>query len=89
MRTFKPAANYEYFILLSGVLCESANQQNNHFICVFVLLGDSNCFLFSVTPALDIFQVTDYNSHFMYLNQGQETLPNGLVSKWYSESKKH
>ncbi|CAI9570765.1 unnamed protein product [Staurois parvus] len=40
--------------------------------------GDSRCFLFSVSPHLDIYIYTGYNDHYMYLNHGQQTMPNGL-----------
>ncbi|XP_066540873.1 MTOR-associated protein MEAK7 isoform X2 [Hoplias malabaricus] len=40
--------------------------------------GDSRCFLFSVSPSMCVFTYTGYNQHYMYLNQGQQTMPNGL-----------
>ncbi|CAN9498677.1 unnamed protein product [Ophioblennius macclurei] len=40
--------------------------------------GDSRCFLFSVFPRLRVYNATGYNQHFMYLNQNQQTMPNGL-----------
>ncbi|KAM9301768.1 MTOR-associated protein MEAK7 [Gastrophryne carolinensis] len=40
--------------------------------------GDSQCFLFTVSPQLDIYTYTGYNDHYMYLNHGQQTMPNGL-----------
>ncbi|KAM9480858.1 MTOR-associated protein MEAK7 isoform 1-T1 [Clarias gariepinus] len=40
--------------------------------------GDSRCFLFSVSPYMRVFTSTGYNQHYMYLNQGQQTMPNGL-----------
>ncbi|XP_065139543.1 MTOR-associated protein MEAK7 [Paramisgurnus dabryanus] len=40
--------------------------------------GDSRCFLFSVFPFMRVFTYTGYNNHYMYLNQGQQTMPNGL-----------
>ncbi|PIO27995.1 hypothetical protein AB205_0179200 [Aquarana catesbeiana] len=40
--------------------------------------GDSRCFLFTVSPHLDIYTYTGYNDHYMYLNHGQQTMPNGL-----------
>ncbi|XP_056273327.1 MTOR-associated protein MEAK7-like [Pseudoliparis swirei] len=40
--------------------------------------GDSRCFLFSVSPSLRVYPATGYNEHFMYLNQHQQTMPNGL-----------
>ncbi|KPP58294.1 hypothetical protein Z043_123894 [Scleropages formosus] len=40
--------------------------------------GDSRCFLFSVFPSLRVYSCTGYNQHYMYLNQGQQTMPNGL-----------
>ncbi|XP_032378302.1 MTOR-associated protein MEAK7-like isoform X2 [Etheostoma spectabile] len=40
--------------------------------------GDSRCFLFSVFPRLRVYTATGYNQHFMYFNQNQQTMPNGL-----------
>ncbi|XP_069758290.1 MTOR-associated protein MEAK7 isoform X2 [Narcine bancroftii] len=40
--------------------------------------GDSKCFLFTLSPHLGTFNSTGYNDHFMYLNHGQQTMPNGL-----------
>ncbi|KAL6045596.1 hypothetical protein STEG23_029497 [Scotinomys teguina] len=40
--------------------------------------GDKKCFLFSVTPSMATYMHTGYNDHFMYLNHGQQTMPNGL-----------
>ncbi|KAM9807450.1 MTOR-associated protein MEAK7 [Neosynchiropus ocellatus] len=40
--------------------------------------GDSRCFLFTIAPRLRVFTATSYNQHFMYLNQNQQTMPNGL-----------
>ncbi|XP_069822437.1 MTOR-associated protein MEAK7 [Dendropsophus ebraccatus] len=40
--------------------------------------GDSRCFLFTVSPCLDVFTYTGYNDHYMYLNHSQQTMPNGL-----------
>ncbi|XP_031593851.1 MTOR-associated protein MEAK7 isoform X3 [Oreochromis aureus] len=40
--------------------------------------GDSRCFLFTVSPKLRVYTATGYNQHFMYLNQNQQTMPNGL-----------
>uniref|UniRef100_A0A3B3ZCC5 MTOR-associated protein MEAK7 n=1 Tax=Periophthalmus magnuspinnatus TaxID=409849 RepID=A0A3B3ZCC5_9GOBI len=40
--------------------------------------GDSRCFLFTVSPFLRVYNTTGYNQHFMYLNQNQQTMPNGL-----------
>ncbi|XP_053742096.1 MTOR-associated protein MEAK7 isoform X1 [Synchiropus splendidus] len=40
--------------------------------------GDSRCFLFTIVPRLRVFTATSYNQHFMYLNQNQQTMPNGL-----------
>ncbi|XP_068458287.1 MTOR-associated protein MEAK7 [Clinocottus analis] len=40
--------------------------------------GDSRCFLFTVFPRLRVYTATGYNEHFMYLNQHQQTMPNGL-----------
>ncbi|XP_013363432.1 PREDICTED: TLD domain-containing protein 1 isoform X5 [Chinchilla lanigera] len=40
--------------------------------------GDSKCFLFSITPSMAVYTPTGYNDHYMYLNHGQQTIPNGL-----------
>ncbi|NXY63793.1 TLDC1 protein, partial [Callaeas wilsoni] len=40
--------------------------------------GDNRCFLFSVFPTLAVYTYTGYNDHYMYLNHGQQTMPNGL-----------
>ncbi|KAG8012420.1 TLD domain-containing protein 1 [Nibea albiflora] len=45
---------------------------------VMVHSGDSRCFLFTVSPSLRVYTATGYNQHFMYLNQNQQTMPNGL-----------
>ncbi|XP_036998311.2 MTOR-associated protein MEAK7 [Artibeus jamaicensis] len=40
--------------------------------------GDNRCFLFSILPSMAVYTCTGYNDHYMYLNQGQQTIPNGL-----------
>ncbi|KAL4234356.1 TLD domain-containing protein 1 [Mactra antiquata] len=40
--------------------------------------GNSTCFLFSLKPKFGIYSATGYNENYMYFNQGQETMPNGL-----------
>lgn len=40
--------------------------------------GDSSCFLFSLSPTMAVYPCTGYNDHYMYLNHGQQTIPNGL-----------
>ncbi|XP_029463955.1 MTOR-associated protein MEAK7 isoform X2 [Rhinatrema bivittatum] len=40
--------------------------------------GDNRCFLFSMFPCLEVYTHTGYNDHYMYLNHGQQTMPNGL-----------
>ncbi|XP_036045019.1 MTOR-associated protein MEAK7 isoform X3 [Onychomys torridus] len=40
--------------------------------------GDKRCFLFSISPSMATYMPTGYNDHFMYLNHGQQTMPNGL-----------
>ncbi|XP_060693589.1 MTOR-associated protein MEAK7 [Hemiscyllium ocellatum] len=40
--------------------------------------GDNKCFLFTLSPRLGIYTCTGYNDHYMYLNHGQQTMPNGL-----------
>ncbi|XP_008056006.1 TLD domain-containing protein 1 [Carlito syrichta] len=40
--------------------------------------GDNKCFLFSVSPHMAVHTPTGYNDHYMYLNHGQQTIPNGL-----------
>ncbi|XP_047383325.1 MTOR-associated protein MEAK7 isoform X1 [Sciurus carolinensis] len=41
--------------------------------------GDDRCFLFSISPSMAVYEHTGYNDHFMYLNCGQQTIPNGLM----------
>ncbi|XP_063237147.1 MTOR-associated protein MEAK7 [Bacillus rossius redtenbacheri] len=41
-------------------------------------LGDSSCFLFTVTPSMGVYETTGYNDHYQYLNIQQQTMPNGL-----------
>ncbi|XP_058011294.1 MTOR-associated protein MEAK7 [Ahaetulla prasina] len=40
--------------------------------------GNNSCFLFSISPSLAVFTCSGYNNHYMYLNHGQQTMPNGL-----------
>lgn len=40
--------------------------------------GTTGCRLFTLRPRLSIYSPSGYNDHFMYLNHGQQTLPNGL-----------
>ncbi|XP_045845439.1 MTOR-associated protein MEAK7 [Meles meles] len=40
--------------------------------------GDDTCFLFSISPHMAVYTTTGYNDHYMYLNHGQQTIPNGL-----------
>lgn len=40
--------------------------------------GDSGCFLFLLNPNLKICTSSGHNDHFMYMNSGQYTLPNGI-----------
>uniref|UniRef100_A0A670YXC6 MTOR-associated protein MEAK7 n=1 Tax=Pseudonaja textilis TaxID=8673 RepID=A0A670YXC6_PSETE len=40
--------------------------------------GNDTCFLFSISPSLAVFTCSGYNNHYMYLNHGQQTMPNGL-----------
>ncbi|KAG1656155.1 TLD domain-containing protein 1 [Nymphon striatum] len=40
--------------------------------------GKDNCFLFNTFPRFGIYGTTGYNDHYMYINQHQQTLPNGL-----------
>lgn len=41
-------------------------------------VGDASSFLFSLWPHMDIYPASNFNENFQYLNQGQQTLPNGL-----------
>lgn len=47
---------------------------------VFLISGSAYCFLFTLLPVLDIYTPSGLNTNYMYLNQSQQTLPNGLVS---------
>jgi len=40
--------------------------------------GSGECFLFQIRPCLRVFHTSSHNENYMYLNSGQETLPNGL-----------
>jgi len=41
-------------------------------------LGNASSFLFSLQPEMSIFPTSGFNDNYQYLNQGQQTLPNGL-----------
>ena len=41
--------------------------------------GSDRCFVFSLHPLMEAYTATGYNTNYVYLNQGQETLPNGVV----------
>ncbi|KAI0235168.1 MTOR-associated protein MEAK7 [Lamellibrachia satsuma] len=41
-------------------------------------VGSEHCFLFSLAPSMAIYHATGLNENYVYLNTGQETLPNGL-----------
>ncbi|XP_036201541.1 MTOR-associated protein MEAK7 isoform X1 [Myotis myotis] len=43
--------------------------------------GDNRCFLFSISPSMAVYTCTGYNHHYMYLNHGQQTIPNGLMAE--------
>jgi hypothetical protein len=45
-----------------------------------LFLGDDRTFLFTLLREMKTFHPTGYNNHFAYLNYGQETIVNGLVS---------
>ena len=49
---------------------------------VSILLGSTDSFLFSLRPKLDIYRPTGLNTNYFYLNTGQETFPNGVVSNY-------
>ena len=70
---------YQEMIVIS--MASATNSDFNNFFCVCVCAGDSRCFLFTVLPALRVFTSTGYNEHYMYLNQNQQTMPNGLVRR--------
>ncbi|XP_050427786.1 MTOR-associated protein MEAK7-like [Adelges cooleyi] len=40
--------------------------------------GDSACFLFTLFPNFNCCVASGHNDHFMYMNNGQYTLPNGI-----------
>ncbi|XP_072492303.1 MTOR-associated protein MEAK7 isoform X2 [Notamacropus eugenii] len=40
--------------------------------------GDSRSFLFTISPSIAVYTYSGYNDHYMYLNHGQQTIPNGL-----------
>ncbi|XP_054748961.2 MTOR-associated protein MEAK7-like [Lytechinus pictus] len=41
-------------------------------------IGNTHCFLFSLTSDLGVYETTGHNDHYMYLNIDQQTMPNGL-----------
>lgn len=41
-------------------------------------VGSSDSFLFNLSPKMAMYGSTTYNSHYMYMNVQQQTLPNGL-----------
>ena len=43
--------------------------------------GIEQCFLFTLRPSVNFYSPTGKNQNFVYLNHGQETLPNGFVSQ--------
>ncbi|ELT96874.1 hypothetical protein CAPTEDRAFT_224517 [Capitella teleta] len=65
-------------ILDKGPSLMVIRDNRGHVFGGFASEGGSHCFLFSLLPHLCIYPATGYNDHFMYFNQGQETLPNGL-----------
>lgn len=64
---------------LNACLVIFQSDLSNLCACVCARTGDSRCFLFTVFPRLRVYSTTGYNQHFMYLNQNQQTMPNGLV----------
>lgn len=66
-------------ILSSPSLLYTNNVPHSCFLfCLFS--GTNVSFLFTLKPKLGVYRTTGYNDHYMYMNIGQETLPNGLVS---------
>nr|XP_014350573.1 PREDICTED: TLD domain-containing protein 1 [Latimeria chalumnae] len=53
-------------------------QHENIVVLCLHLTGDSRCFLFTIYPSFATYICSGYNDHYMYLNHGQRTLPNGL-----------
>ncbi|XP_068941749.1 MTOR-associated protein MEAK7 isoform X2 [Petaurus breviceps papuanus] len=41
--------------------------------------GDNRSFLFTISPNIAVYTYSGYNDHYMYLNYGQQTIPNGLA----------
>ena len=48
--------------------------------------GTGESFLFTLRPRMGVYSSSGYNQNYMYLNQNQETMPNGLVSIFCSRS---
>lgn len=71
---------------LNANCCNCHSDLHHVYLCVCVIAGDSRCFLFTVFPTLRVYTTTGYNEHFMYLNQNQQTMPNGLVRQQSYES---
>ncbi|XP_015115987.1 MTOR-associated protein MEAK7 isoform X2 [Diachasma alloeum] len=42
-------------------------------------VGNQSCFLFKLDPQILTFPSSGYNNHYQYLNQHQQTMPNGLL----------
>ncbi|KAH3772580.1 MTOR-associated protein MEAK7-like [Dreissena polymorpha] len=75
------------FIMGKGPSVMVVQDSNGHLFGCYVstsweikptFYGGENCFLFTLKPRYGAYNTTGYNNNFMYLNQGQETLPNGL-----------
>ena len=47
----------------------------------FGVLGNSDCFLFTLLPHFAVYYPSGYNTNYLYLQQNAQTLPNGLVSE--------
>ncbi|XP_073976156.1 MTOR-associated protein MEAK7-like isoform X2 [Rhodnius prolixus] len=40
--------------------------------------GDNRCFIFKLSPNMQVYEASGYNSNYMYHNYNQQTIPNGF-----------
>lgn len=65
------------------MVCVCAWESDCVALCCGLCLGSEQCFLFSLLPKMGVYYASGLNRNFMYLNYGQETVPNGLVRTAY------
>lgn len=52
---------------------------------MLIISGNDSAFLFTLRPKMRCFPTSGYNDHYQYLNLHQQTMPNGLVRRTYSD----